>query len=583
MRGYNTRHKHECSFSDNVYGNEMGIILDCDVPTVYHTDYPSYFGSAKESIVRQKIQDINSGYQFGYYDLSNMLTRPNQKAHGCVWKVVVDGWDAQDQFDSLPPLGVGTHTCSVYFNRAMDTSITPYISYGVRMPYTQHEIRNGSWSADSTIYTASFVIDARTVSDGLNRFYVADAQDTEHFKIPLEKTRFNMNIQASGSMSTGLMAEAGLGKVKLTWETDEEDFEDLLGYNIYRWTNDTVKWNRYWDSNLGEYVEAGYRFDTIMVNTELIDAADTAFIDYDVIPGKAYYYIIKQMTTSLDNYSISNPVVATPLTAQKGDANGSLTVDVADVVTEVNYMMGGNPTPFIFEAADVNEDSVINVLDVVGTINLVMNPGSTSQAINNDPVLYYIEDGKLYVESDVVLGGVQFKLNGDSASTVITPLGALDEMEKIGLWQNSSNYFFMAYSMSGKTLLPGTHALLEIGDAELTDIVLSDATGNNVAAIEKLPTSLSTIECVQMMKCYPNPFRNEINIQYVVGRDDARDVEFVMTDITGRTVATKRASASYGGSTMNWRLDNELMPGVYFVTLMVDGKKIQTEKVVCQK
>ncbi|MBQ0008561.1 MAG: T9SS type A sorting domain-containing protein [bacterium] len=576
-------------YSNNIFGNpSFGLTYYYYSVDVFYPEYPSYWGTAKESIARQQILDINTGYGFSHYDMSNMLTRPNPKAHGIVWKVVVDGWDAQDQFDSLPPIGVGTHACDVYFSRAMDTAVTPYVTFGVRAPYTQHSVNaNGYWSADSTIYHTTFTIDGKTASDGLNRFYVADAKDNEHFEIPIENSRFNINIQATGSMSTGLMAEAGLGKVKLTWETDEEDFEDLLGYNIYRWTNDTITWDDQWGYNeSGEWTiinPAGWKFDTTMVNTQLIDAQDTAFTDFNVTPGKPYYYIIKQMTTSLTNYSISNPVVATPLTAQKGDANGSLTVDVADVVTEVNYMMGGNPEPFIFEAADVNGDNVINVLDVVGTINLVMNPGATSSSVNCESVYYYIENGILYLQSDVVLGGVQLRLSGDSATTVITPQSALDEMEKIGMWQNSSTYFFMAYSMSGKSLLPGTYALLEIGDAEISEIVLSDVQGNNVAAIEKLPASLSTIECVQIMHCYPNPFRNEINIQYVVGRNDAHKVEFVMTDITGRTIATKSVSASYGGNTINWRLDNELMQGVYFVTLTVDGKKIQTEKVICQK
>ena len=576
-----------CNILGNINGtNNYCFAFSSTSPAIWHTEFPSYWGSTKESIARQQIMDINSGYNYGHYDMSNMLTRPNPKAHGIVWKVAVDGWDAQDQFDSLPPIGVGTHACDVYFSRAMDTAVTPYVTFGVRAPYTQHSVNaNGYWSADSTIYHTTFTIDGKTASDGLNRFYVADAKDNEHFEIPIEKTRFNINIQATGSMSTGLMAEAGLGKVKLTWETDEEDFEDLLGYNIYRWTNDTVKYNYHYgyddDGNYGYIYD--WKFDTTMVNTQLIDAQDTAFTDFNVTPGTPYYYIIKQMTTSLNNYSISNPVVATPLTAQKGDANGSLTVDVADVVTEVNYMMGGNPEPFIFEAADVNSDNVINVLDVVGTINLVMNPDAASSSVNSESVYYYIENGILYLQSDVVLGGVQLRLSGDSATTVITPQSALDEMEKIGMWQNGSKYFFMAYSMSGKSLLPGTYALLEIGEAEISEIVLSDVQGNNVAAIEKLPASLSTIECVQIMHCYPNPFRNEINIQYVVGRNDAREVEFVMTDITGRTIASKSVSASYGGNTINWRLDNELMQGVYFVTLTVDGKKIQTEKVICQK
>ena len=115
----------------------------------------SYFGSSREDIVRKCILDIESGDGFGYFDLSNMLTRPTEEAHGIVWKVVVNGYDAQDEFEVLPPLGVGRHKFDVYFNRPMDVSVTPSISMGVRPPYTQVTIaEEGSWSADSTIYTA---------------------------------------------------------------------------------------------------------------------------------------------------------------------------------------------------------------------------------------------------------------------------------------------------------------------------------------------------------------------------------------------------------------------------------------------
>ena len=49
---------------------------------------------------------------------------------------------------------------------------------------------------------------------------------------------------------------------------------------------------------------------------------------------------------------------------------------------------------------------------------------------------------------------------------------------------------FMAYSMSGKTLSVGKHALLQIGDAEMTNIVLSDAQGHNVATAPQVSTAL---------------------------------------------------------------------------------------------
>ena len=38
----------------------------------------------------------------------------------------------------------------------------------------------------------------------------------------------------------------------------------------------------------------------------------------------------------------------------------------------------------------------------------------------------------------------------------------------------------LAYNLNGKTLAPGKHALLHLGDAELSGLRLSDAAGHNV-------------------------------------------------------------------------------------------------------
>lgn len=488
----NSTNNNNCYSNSNIFGNTPYSAYDeSSYPSAYANN-SIYWGSAKENIVKEKeVYDFDrpGSSSFGWLDLSTMRKTPNRETHGIVWKILVDGIDAQDEFEQLPPIGVGTHKCEVYFNRPMDVSIAPIVSFGVRQPYTQHQVaENGSWSADSTIYTAYFTIDGKSVTDGLNTFKVYGAEDNEHFEIPEENFRFHMEVAAAGSMSTGLMAEAGLGKVTLTWETDEEDFADLLGYNIYRWTNDTIRWDGYYDADWN-WVEAGYRFDTICVNTSLLDAQDTEFVDYNVVPGRDYYYVIRQVTTSLNSYDLSNAVVARPLTAIKGDANGSMTVDVADVITEVNYITRQNPQPFIFEAADVNSDDQVNIIDVVATIDLILHPQAGSQAVQQETASYYIENGILYVESDAVLGGVQCTFEAEQGHT-FTALSALNEFEKVGTWQSEDNYLFMAYSMSGKTIGVGKTALLQIGDAELTNIVLSDAQGHNVVAAPRVSQDL---------------------------------------------------------------------------------------------
>ncbi|MBQ4139624.1 MAG: dockerin type I repeat-containing protein, partial [Muribaculaceae bacterium] len=55
------------------------------------------------------------------------------------------------------------------------------------------------------------------------------------------------------------------------------------------------------------------------------------------------------------------------------DVNMDGEVNVNDVTTLINYILGKNPTPFDSVAADVNEDTAINVNDVTALINLILN------------------------------------------------------------------------------------------------------------------------------------------------------------------------------------------------------------------
>jgi hypothetical protein len=440
---------------------------------------------------------------------------------------------------------------------------------------------NGAWSADSTIYTAYYTITARTMTDGYNTMIISGARDYDLFQIPDEKHRFNFIVQATGSLATGLYAEAGMGKVTLKWHTDEEDFEDLMGYNIYRWTEVEDSVYVEYDEH-GNYINEWHYFtrrDTTCINDYFLTPDAVEYIDYDVLPGTPYYYEIRQVTTSFNEYNFSNPVSATPLTAQKGDANGSLTVDVADVVAEVTYIIGNNPKPFIFEAADVNNDNTINVFDIVGTVNIITNPALSSLGFSdNQTATYSIEDGILYVETPVVLGGVQFAFEAEAEISVLEALNGFEQMT----WNSADHLNFMAYSMSGKTLGVGKHALLYVGDAEMKQIVLSNAQGQNVPAIRKTATDLSSVEAMQMRLANPNPFTSQVNIPYIVGQTGLHEVRLVFTNIAGSVVDAYTTTNTFGEYTYTWR-PTALPEGVYFVTLYVDGKKIQTSKLIRTK
>ena len=486
-----------CNYFNTSNRNESYLLRNMsETPSIDKNDSPSYLGTSREDLVRPHLWDLENGHTFGSIDLSNMLSEPVREAHGIVWKVCVNGKDAQDEYEDLAPLGVGKHKFEVYFNRPMNKNVTPQISFGVREPFTQNAVtEDGSWNEKGTIYTAYKTITGKTKSDGVNRIYVWGAEDNEYFEIPYEKTRFNVMINAAGSMATGFAAEAKMGRVNLTWNNENNDFDDAMGFNIYRYGEPYEKIiNRGHYGNDGRY----YSQDTIMVvdtlrlNREIVDIETTEFTDYDVKPGETYYYYYKVLSTDLKEYDVSNVVAVTPLTATLGDANGSGDVDVADVITTVNHAAGMEPKPFIFEAADMNTDQSIDILDVVGIIQKILNPNAAREMTIESTATYTVEDGTLYVESPVALAGVQVQLNLDAQKN-IEVVEDLNGFEHTSAWLTDNDYLFLAYNMNGKTLTAGKHALLKVGDADVTSLRLSDAQGHNVLAVADETTGITTL------------------------------------------------------------------------------------------
>lgn len=580
----NLSYIHNCNSFTNYYQGKP-FSGRCEIGVaVFTSDEPSYYGSASHDILNKYIIDINNPYYQTYsmVDLDAVLQQPSNEAHGIVWKVEVNGYDAQDEFEQMPPLGCGTHEFKVYFNRPMDTLVTPMLAMGVRPPYTQHGItRNGHWNADGTIYSATLTIDGYTATDGLNRIYVAEAKDNEHFEIPVENMRFNVQVASAGSLSNEFMATPGLGKVELEWNNNEVDFEDFLGYNMYRYMYDSVLVAGHYDENWN-WIAAHNEWmatDSIQLNTELIQ--DTVFTDYDVVPGQRYYYYYKVLRTNLSESNASLTVTTVPLTSIPGDANGSMAVDVADVVSLVSYLTNGNPQPFIFEAADVNGDGTIDILDIVGVINIITNRGGLTDAKPVATAYYSIENSILFVDTPVELGGVQFVFNNMEGQT-LEALQALEGFEQVKA-DVSDGTLFMAYSMSGKKLPAGKHALLRIGEANIGKVALSDPEGRNVLAILQ-GTGVEEHKTLFMEQPYPNPFNGNLTIPFIIGEETAHHVVFTITNVMGQTVSViNLGSRSRGEYQYEWKPAANMAPGIYTVSMQVGGHKVQHAKVVYVK
>jgi subtilisin family serine protease len=524
----------------------------------YNIDIPNqYWGTNNSDFIEQKLYDFNEDARLAKINFRPYLNQPSDSAHAIVWKVLVNGKDAQDEV--VDPVGVGKQRFDVYFNRPMNKTKVPQVSFGIRFPYNQQMVNeDGAWSADGRIYTTYKTIQL-TTGDGINRIRVSGAKEVKgwDFEIPVEDQRFEFPISAAASASADFQATPGLGKVALEWNNN--DLEDGLGFNMYRMeqVNDTAVSK------------------PVMINSSLI--IDTVYTDFAVKPNKKYFYYYKILRTSLTETDSSKIVAAIPFTAALGDANGDLSVNVLDVTTIVAYLLNQNPQPFIFGAADVNGDKTINVLDIVATVNKVLNPGKSAGFVEAGTVNLYLQNDTLFADAPVPVGAIQFDVTNVSGMEEIEKLTALQGFES-GYSVKDNTLRMIVYSLTGKTIPVGNRIpLLRMKKGSgITNMIMGDKTGSPLA-VNYLSTGLWNLhelgnEVASLGQNYPNPFDKTTTIPVMIN-EPVDELVVRIINITGQEVAIlPLKNPVLGENLLHWKTNVHKGMLVYRLEIMREGK-----------
>ena len=178
----------------------------------------------------------------------------------------------------------------VTFNRAMDTTKDTFLTFGTIEPYADYRI-NGEWVSD-TVWEGNYTLKAQ-IENGQNYLKVNNACAAEDPTKTVfgEYQLHEFTIDTTAAMSMNLQAFPKDEGIELRWFQD--DYDTLLGYNIYRSTDKD-----------GNYVK---------LNSAILLPTDEVFLDENAEPGKTYWYTY---TVVLTDFSESNPagkVVATAM------------------------------------------------------------------------------------------------------------------------------------------------------------------------------------------------------------------------------------------------------------------------------
>lgn len=290
----------------------------------------NYWGTNSKQLIEKSIfVDFNKPF-INYEPI--LTTAPET-----VYPFVIDAYVSTELQERVSKVGAEGIKIHVAFNRDMNQSVQPQVSFGPDDPTTDYLIK-GNW-VDERHWEGAFDINPIT-GDGYQFIRVAGAvaADDSWLVTANDSQRFKFEIVTSGTESMNLQATGSEGKIALSWTQD--DFDLLAGYYIYR----------------SEIIDGTY----IKINSTIIPKEQKTYEDSNVVPGKAYYYKFTVLKTDLTESDFSNiaaaaaldtvpPVIAhTPI---KGVAPGLALQVYADVTDNVsvakvtlNYRKSGTTT-----------------------------------------------------------------------------------------------------------------------------------------------------------------------------------------------------------------------------------------------
>jgi subtilisin family serine protease len=387
-------------YSLNVFNNENYNIFSGNGSSTYSIPSNIYMGTIDSLKISTSLYDYFDNNTANAIIIKNFKTNPCDSCPGIVWKLTIDDKEfASNASNPEDIIELGTHKIKVWFNRVMDTTVTPNISFGQREPYNQVSFTNkGKWATDKKSYEVNreFVV---TDPNGIVNFNVSGAKDDMGMEIPYERTRFRINLQSSSSKTLNFGLTNQCGKLFLKWDNLRTQGSDIIGYNLFR----RIKT----PSNSGAFT---------LLNKKLV--TDNFFTDFKVDVDSAYDYVYTAVRAGMNNETDSSFIVSgQPLRSKLADANGDSAINVSDVVTAVNRILQKDPVPFVLKQTDMNNDGIINVLDVIGIINRILNPSAGSvtgkydynSKLSAGKLNLYLIGDTLYGKSEMSIAGIEYE------------------------------------------------------------------------------------------------------------------------------------------------------------------------------
>ncbi len=124
-----------------------------------------------------------------------------------------------------------TYDVHVTYNRDMEQTVQPSVTYGGDSPYTDYAV-HGDWVSDREWVGTTKISSVATGGTMIFRTNGGCAADDNWLVCGADELRFQFNINSASALAMVLNATGGVNRVDLSWA--QNDYEVLGGYNLYR-------------------------------------------------------------------------------------------------------------------------------------------------------------------------------------------------------------------------------------------------------------------------------------------------------------------------------------------------------------
>lgn len=362
----------------------------------------NYWGTENKKLINEMITDADDfAGTLGNIVEDPILTTNDDLSDIYPFVTSVALYDADGNIVTTASPG-STYTVRVKFNRDMEQSVQPTVTYGPAEPYTDYSV-SGSWaSAREWVGTATI---SPVLTSGVQYFRTIGgcAADDNWLVCGEDILRFGFHVNTTGALAMMLNAEGGANKVTLSWA--QNDYATLAGYNLYRSEKENTGFTK--------------------INTSVL--TDTTYVDTNVKPGVTYYYYFKVVNTAgVEEKNQSNTASAAPIDNIKPtlthtpvkSARAGVGVTISAKATD---NIGVAAVKLYYRAAGADEYQCMNMVAGENNLYAATIPAA---AVKGSELQYYVtaEDGDgNTASSGTVLLPNKIAINSKAYVTGLTP------------------------------------------------------------------------------------------------------------------------------------------------------------------